>query len=239
MGELDYRNLPPEVLNRLAGANVDLRGAHLEAVQRGRLLEARTFAMGGLLRDGTTGELRRDADGNPVLDGYATVYEYPYPVAGGPPYGWIETIAEGACTKSVRERDDVRLLINHEGIPLGRTRSKTLELESDTTGLRCASTLDGKSPLVCTLASAMDRDDMDEMSFAFRVIRQEWNSDYTERRILEVMLADVSVVTYPANPAALAQLRADGHTDPAPVARNGRLALAEAQAFLLARAAGQ
>ncbi len=224
----DLRSLPAAVLERLAAHEVDLRAARLEADQRGNLLEARSFARG---------ELRRDEAGNPVLDGYATVYEYPYDVAGGAPYGWSETIAEGACTRSVRERDDVRLLVNHEGVAIARTKSRTLELESDNVGLRCAPTLDGASPLVQTLASAMDREDMDEMSFAFQVLRQEWNADYTERRILEVKLFDVSVVTYPANPAAVAQLRAD---DPAPeiapVPTGMSLALARAQAQRLALA---
>lgn len=232
MPERDLRNLPPEVLARLADHGADLRTANLEVSQRGRLLEARSF---------TRGEVRLDEAGNPVLDGYATVYEYPYDVAGGAPYGWSETIAEGACTKSVMERDDVRLLLNHEGVPLGRTGSRTLELESDATGLRCSSTLDAASPLVATIRSAMDRGDLDEMSFAFQVLRQEWNADYTERRILEVKLFDVSVVTYPANPATVAQLRADPPEppDPAPASnRSGALALAEAQAFLLSRSRG-
>lgn len=196
----DLRNLPPEVLARLADAGVDLAAVKAECVQRGRTLEARGFARGGIER--------RADNGDPILDGYATVYEYAYDVAGGPSRGgWTETIAQGAADKSVRERDDVRLLINHDGIALARTRSKTLALGSDNTGLAVTSQLDGASPLVQTLASAMDRGDMDEMSFAFQVMRQEWNADYTQRRILEVKLFDVSVVTYPANPAALAQLR--------------------------------
>lgn len=215
----DLRNLPPEVLARLAATGVDLATAKAECVQRGRTLEARAYARGGIER--------RADNGDPILDGYATVYEYAYDVAGGIERGgWVETIAAGACDKSVRERDDVRLLINHDGIALARTRSKTLDLESDNIGLRTGSALDHKSPLVQTLASAMDRGDMDEMSFAFQVIRQEWNADYTQRRILEVKLFDVSVVTYPANPAALAQLR---DTDPpaeAPEPRGFPLALA-------------
>jgi len=222
----DLRNLPAQVLERLAANSVDLRDSRAEVVQRGHLLEARPFARG---------ELRTDDDGNPVLDGYATVYEYEYDVAGGPPYGWTEVIAEGACAKSVRERDDVRLLVNHEGIALARTKSKTLDLISDTDGLRCGSALDASSPLVQSLASAMNRGDMDEMSFAFQVIRQEWNADYTLRRILEVKLFDVSVVTYPANPAAVAQLRSDEQTEQiAPAGAGMSLALARAQATQLA-----
>jgi phage head maturation protease len=54
----------------------------------------------------------------------------------------------------------------------------------------------------------MERGDLDEMSFAFQVIRQEWSPDYTQRDITEVKLFDVSVVTYPANPATSVGLRA-------------------------------
>jgi hypothetical protein len=47
------------------------------------------------------------------------------------------------------------------------------------------------------------------MSFAFRVIRQKWNPDRTERTLTEVSLADgdVSVVTYPAYPATSVEAR--------------------------------
>jgi HK97 family phage prohead protease len=222
----DLRNLPPEVLARLADHGVDLAAARAEAVQRGRTLEARTFARP---------EIRLSESGDPIFEGYATVYDYAYDVAGGIERGgWAETIVAGACDKSVRERDDVRLLLNHDGVPMARTKSKTLELKSDGVGLWSGSTLDGASPLVQTVRSAMDRGDLDEMSFAFQVIRQEWNGDYTERRILEVKLFDVSVVTYPANPAAVAQLR----QDPEPTEARGfplSLALAELDEMRLLR----
>ncbi len=225
MKPLDLRNLPPQVLARIdehLGPRPDdaphRRG--LDTVQRGRLLEARSHKV----------ELRRTDDGDPILDGYATVYEHAYDVAGGAPYGWAETIAEGACTKSVMERDDVRLLFDHDGIPLARTRSRTLELTSDDIGLHATTPtgLDMKSPLVQSIASAMERGDLDEMSFAFQVLRQEWNEDYTERRILEVKLFDVAVVTYPANPATVAQLRSEP-----PATRGVSLAFAQAVAASL------
>lgn len=222
----DLRNLPPEVLARLADNGVDLASAHAEATQRGRTLEARTF---------TRPEIRLSETGDPIFEGYATVYDYAYDVAGGIDRGgWQETIVAGACDKSVRERDDVRLLLNHDGVPIARTKSKTLELKSDNVGLWSGATLDAGSPLVQTIRSAMDRGDLDEMSFAFQVIRQEWNGDYTERRILEVKLFDVSVVTYPANPAAVAQLR----QDPEPTEARGfplSLALAELDEMRLLR----
>jgi HK97 family phage prohead protease len=199
----DYRNLPDAVTDRL---DADLEGKLSATVNSGDRAEARAaFPV----------ELRADVDsGAPVLDGYATVYDTWYDVAGGPDngVGWREMFASGSTSKSVAERDDVRLLINHEGTPLARTRSGTLRLESDTTGLRAEAVLDPTSPTVQSLVSALDREDVDEMSLAFRAVRQEWNDDYTERIIREAQIFDVSVVTYPANPATVAQIRGDSFT---------------------------
>ncbi len=195
----DLRNLPDPVRERLDDELVDEVSAR---VRRGDYAEAR-HPFRGL-------ELRQiDGDSNPTLDGYATVYESWYDVLGGPSngYGWREMIATGAASKSVSEKDDVRLLVNHDGLPLARTRSGTLRLESDSIGLRSEAELDRLSPAVASVVSAMERGDADEMSLAFRAIRQEWNDDYTERIIREMELFDVSIVTYPANPATVAQLR--------------------------------
>ena len=49
--------------------------------------------------------------------------------------------------------------------------------------------------------------DMDEMSFAFRAVNQDWTDNYELRTIRELKLFDVSVVTFPANPATVAQIR--------------------------------
>lgn len=201
MAEIDLRNLPPQVLERLAANHVDLRAQRAECVQRGRILEARTAPITAVA------EQRVDGDGNPIFEGYATTYDVAYQVGGT--YGWSETIVGGACNKSVMERDDVRLLFDHQGVPLARTKYGTLTLESDSIGLRCGpNPLDGKSPYVAGIASAMARRDLDDMSFAFQVLRQEWDNDYTVRRIFEVKLFDVSIVTFAANPATVAVFRA-------------------------------
>jgi HK97 family phage prohead protease len=173
-------------------------------------------------------ELRESADNTVEFRGYATTYEYAYPVAGGPDSGgWNETISAGAARRTLNARPDVRLLVNHDGLPLARTRSGTLLLEEDERGLLVvAPSLDLSNPLVQQVRSAMQRGDVDEMSFAFRPTRQEWNADYTERIIREFALdvsgSDVSIVTYPANPATVAQLRsAAGLEDVRPAARSG------------------
>ena len=59
------------------------------------------------------------------------------------------------------------------------------------------------------LYTLVARGDVDQMSFAFRVIRQNWNKARTERMLTEVSLADgdVSIVTYPAYPATSVEAR--------------------------------
>ncbi len=195
----DLRNLPGEVIERL-GESLAERVAGFDVTQRGRVLEAR--------HPMRPFEIRQDEDGNPILEGYATIYGVAYDVFGGPPLGWSEMFEAGSCDRTV-EDDDIRLLVNHDGIPLGRNTSGTLRLDSDRIGVRCESHLDGTSPLVTATVSAMTRGDLDEMSVAFRALRQEWNEDFTERRILEARLFDVSVVTFPANPATVVQIRGD------------------------------
>lgn len=161
-------------------------------------------------------EFREAADGSVSLAGYASVTGVGYRV-----HDWAgeytETVRRGAFAKSIAESQDVRLLVNHDGVPLARTTSGTLTLREITeagldpqhrnqTGLWVEATLDPASPLVQTLRSAMARGDMSEMSFGFQVTKQEWSKDYAERDVLEVRLFDVSVVTYPANPATSVQL---------------------------------
>jgi HK97 family phage prohead protease len=93
--------------------------------------------------------------------------------------------------------------VNHGGITLARTKSGTMRLAEDSTGLHVEADLDPRSPDVQALRSAMERGDLDEMSFAFRVNSQEWSPDWSQRDITEVDLnkGDVSAVNYGANPA--------------------------------------
>jgi HK97 family phage prohead protease len=176
-------------------------------------------------------ELRAADDGNPVLTGYALVYDTRYDIGGGPDNGgFTEVIARGAATKSAKEAD-VKLLVNHAGVPLARTKSGTMTLESDDIGLRVSAELDPSNPVVAELRSAMERGDMDEMSFAFRALNQDWSDNYEVRTIRELKLFDVSVVTFPANPATVAQIRESAlEAETATTTPSGRsLALARRQ----------
>ena len=151
-------------------------------------------------------ELRSADDGSGgstlTFTGYASVTESSYEMEDwlGP---YTEVIRSGAFGKTLAEGADVPFKLNHDGMTLARTKSGTMKLSEDDTGLNVEAEFDPRNSAVRDMQSAMERGDMDEMSFGFRVMRQEWSPDFTQRDILEVNLnkGDVSLVNYGANPA--------------------------------------
>lgn len=158
--------------------------------------ERRTFTVRNI-------EVRQSADGTLRMAGYAAVFNEP-----SLPLPFIETIAPGAFTKTLQETPDVRLLINHEGLPMARTKNGTMTLSEDAMGLYFEAEL-ANTQEARDLHTLVARGDVDQMSFAFRVIRQTWSKDRSERTLIEVSLADgdVSIVTYPAYPSTSVEAR--------------------------------
>jgi HK97 family phage prohead protease len=149
----------------------------------------------------------REASDSLILTGYASTFNTPYSM------GWYtETVDSGAFARTLGTNPDVRLLINHGGLPLARTASGTLTLDTDSTGLRVSAQLDPSDPDVASLAPKMRRGDLNQMSFAFRTNEDLWSADMSGRTLMSLDLADgdVSVVTYPASPTTSASLRSDG-----------------------------
>lgn len=154
-------------------------------------------------------ELRAEADidsDDLIFTGYASVFNSPYSVADSRGV-YNEIVNQGAFTKTLSERDDVKFLINHDGIPLARTKSGTLELREDEHGLFVKAKLDESNPRVAEISSALKRGDLSEMSFGFHAIKDEFSENGETRTLKELRLLDVSVVTWPANPATLATVR--------------------------------
>lgn len=149
----------------------------------------------------TTLEMRASDDGN-VFTGYAAIFDSP-----SEPMPFIEYVRKGAFAKTLNDGADVRLLIDHEGVPLARTKSGTLMLEEDDRGLRVEASLDPMNPDAQRVISAMRRGDLSQMSFAFRTIKDSFSADGMMRELREVQLFDVSVVTYPAYEDTIAELR--------------------------------
>lgn len=146
------------------------------------------------IRGGIPAEIRAEDDGIRV-SGYAAVFNEEADIAGL----FREVIERGAFREAI-SRDDVVFLINHEGLPLARTRSKTLTLTEDDHGLRMETVLDPDDPDVKSIVGKMKRGDLDKMSFAFWAEVQEWDDtqDPPLRSVKKARLHDVSIVTTPA-----------------------------------------
>ena len=171
-------------------------GGEVNSRSKVKEIERRTFTVQDV-------EARQAEDGTMRLRGYAAVFN-----DESVPLPFIERIAPGAFRKTLSETPDVRLLINHSGLPVARTKNGTMTLSEDERGLfmdaEIADTSEGRD-----LYKLVERGDVDQMSFAFRVIRQKWNEDRSVRTLTEVSLADgdVSVVTYPAYPTTTVEAR--------------------------------
>lgn len=242
----DRRLMLPDSLQRRLGAGDDvnlrepIRG--LTVLRHGRIYEARSTHKV---------EARNADDGTPRIDGYATTYDDPYDMYGGPGngLGWSEIIAKGAAAKSAREvmsrldeRHDVFLFFDHDGLPLASALEGTLTLSSDGIGLRSIGDLDAASPYSMEIYRRVQKRQLRRMSFAFQVLRERWeDGDGDEadsmsapvRRIQEVKLFDTSVVSFPANPGTTVFANsADGMSVVAARAELGGMPAAVARAEL-------
>ena len=154
-------------------------------------------------------------EGNTLqFKGYASLFDSPYEMYGGPDKGgWMETVDKQAFTRTLSAKPDVVLNMNHgeggTGLPIARTTSGTMTLRTDAKGLLPEASLDLRDPDVQALQVKVERGDVNQMSFAFRTIRQEWNDEETTRRMMELSLdrGDVSIVTNGANPKTSMNLR--------------------------------
>ena len=148
-------------------------------------------------------EIREAGDGMTFV-GYAAKFNSRSENLGG----FIETITPGAFKRSLRSRNDVKLLVNHDsGRVLASTRSGTLRLEEDSIGLKVEADLpntsDGRD-----MAELLRRGDLSSMSFGFTVMKDTWNTDGTERSLESVRLFETSIVAFPAYQATEANVRA-------------------------------
>ena len=142
-------------------------------------------------------EVRETPDGM-TLTGYAARFNEP-----SEPLPFIERIAPGAFKRSLRAKNDIKLLWNHSSSDvLGSTRAGTLRLAEDEMGLRVEADLPdtqaGRDAKVL-----IQRGDVTGFSFGFTVPPNgdTWNADGTERTLKSVRLLEVSTgVAFPAYP---------------------------------------
>jgi HK97 family phage prohead protease len=152
-------------------------------------------------------ELRIDnaeADGM-RFTGYAAVFN-----SDSEPLPFIERIMPGAFKRSLKARNEVKLFKNHNmDEVLASTRSKTLKLTEDSTGLLAEATLPDTTA-GRDLAVLMKRGDVHAMSFGFSVPAKgdRWSNDGMTRELHQIRLHEVSIVTgFPAYEATTASVR--------------------------------
>lgn len=164
------------------------------------------------LQRGFTAEFRAGGEDEQksghIVEGLAAVYEQETVIRDF--WGdFTEVIRAGAFDET--DFSDVRLLVNHDfnGIALARSRRNnrsdkpnTMQLWVDEKGVNIKADLDTENnEQARALYSAIERGDMDSMSFCFYVSpeNERWNDDCTRREILKIdKVIEVSAVNFPA-----------------------------------------
>ena len=145
-----------------------------------------------------------------TFGGYAWRYNEP-----SLPLPFIERIAPGAFTRTLKSRNDVRAYYNHnDELLLGSSRAKTLRIEDRPDGgwveIDLPDTELGRS-----VSYHVNRGDITGMSFGFSTVRDEWSADGNERTLKEVRLHEVSVVSgvpaYPTTTSSVRNLKVIAH----------------------------
>jgi uncharacterized protein len=175
-------------------------------------------------------QLRASEDGKGIT-GYAAVFN-----VLSEDLGWFrEMVMPGAFSRCLGTNPDVRCLFNHDpGKVLGRTKSGTLRLKEDNTGLQFDCDLP-ETIAAKDVSQLISRGDIDQCSFGFMVNTQNWREEkdasgimQLTRELVDVNLFDVSPVTYAAYPQTSVSARSlwpDGEPEDVLAHRKGREAL--------------
>ena len=140
-------------------------------------------------------QTRTEETGDLYISGYFSVFNSNYELWPGATESIAETAFDGALA------DDIRCLINHETrLVLGRTKSGTLILKTDSRGLWGEVKINPNDQDAINLYERVKRGDVDQCSFGFEILDEEFEDrgDSVHWTIKKVKLYEVSVVTFPA-----------------------------------------
>jgi HK97 family phage prohead protease len=182
--------------------NIDAQGVEAQSGDAQAVDESSAYRAGKISDMGkvetreftTTIELRAEGDGN-TFSGYAALFN-----TESLPLPFTEVIAPGAFKRSLRSRNDVKLLWNHDSsMPLASTRSGTMTLVEDERGLKVTATLPHTSA-GNDARELIQKNIVDAMSFGFSVPAggDSWSNDGSIRTLKSVRLHEVSIVAWPA-----------------------------------------
>ena len=131
------------------------------------------------------------------LSGYAAIFNSETTIDG-----FREVLRPGCFDRCLAGNPDVRCLSNHDqSVVLGRTRSNTLVLRTDSKGLIYEVMLP-KTQAAADLWESVKRGDVDASSFGFTVADENWqpaaNGQLPLRELTDVDVFDVSPCIFPA-----------------------------------------
>ena len=131
-----------------------------------------------------------------ILSGYAARFNSPAIIAGA----FVERIAPGAFSRSLRSRDVVALIGHDHARVLGRKSSGTLTLREDRQGLAFTLDVDPTTPDGQTALGTVGRRDVKGCSFGFQVLGESWREtdDLPERTLEEIALFEITLTAFPA-----------------------------------------
>ena len=141
---------------------------------------------------------------------------------------WAGEFIERIDPKALATTDmkDVRLFVNHDMSKIALARSKngngTMSFTVDDSGVHMRAILDIENNAEArALYGAIQRGDLDGMSFGFRVRGQEWSnleSDLPTRTITDIsIIHEVSAVNFPAYQQTSISARSTEETDYSPL----------------------
>lgn len=144
-----------------------------------------------------------------TLEGYAATFNNAAEIGGR----FVETIAPGAFSASLRAKGDILALVDHDpGRVLARTRSGSLRLSEDTRGLAFSLDVPDTTAGRDVLALA-ERGDLGGMSFGFTATDEHRDGDRRELRGVE--LHEISIVlAWPAYDGTTIHARSLQTADP-------------------------
>jgi uncharacterized protein len=144
-------------------------------------------------------ELKTRAEGDKqdmFIEGYFAVFNKPTELWPGA----FEEIAPGAFDNTLG--NDIRCLINHDTtLVLGRNKSGTFELKTDSHGLWGRVKINPNDSDAVNVYERVKRGDVDQCSFGFNIEEEstEWRDDGTVKwTIKKIDLHEGSICTFPA-----------------------------------------
>lgn len=121
--------------------------------------------------------------------------------------GFYEILKPGCFRKTIQEQRILALWNHNTDMVLGNTSSGNLSLKDSQEGLRCALILPD-TQFANDCYEIVRSGIVDTMSFAFSIIREQWDDQNKERLILEARLYEISFgVPFPAYSETLATTR--------------------------------